>query len=130
MPRELELFILIVVLSLAAAWLAAFCVILEIAERRQRAWVWLVTVVIVTVALGCAALVAADRFMPPRTITGTVRALGDGSDRNSVLAYTVVVDGGTYWVRRADYNRLQIGERIRGQTGAALNFLERIEVIP
>ena len=130
MPREVELFILTVVLTLAAAWVAAFRVILKIAEGRQRTWVWLVTVVIVTAALGCAALVAADRFMPQRTITGTVRALGDGPDRNSVLAYTVVVDGGTYWVRRADYNRLQIGERIRGQAGATLNFLERIEVIP
>jgi hypothetical protein len=130
MPREMEFFIVVVVLSLTAAWVAAFRVILKIAESRQRAWAWFVTALIVGGALGCAALVAADRFMPPRTITGTVRALGDGPDRNSVLAYTVVLDGSTYWVRRADYTKLQIGERIRGQAGAALNFLDRIEVMP
>lgn len=130
MPREMEFFIVMVVLSLTAAWVAAFRVILKIAESRQRAWAWFATALIVGGALGCAALVAADRFMPPRTITGTVRALGDGPDRNSVLAYTVVLDGSTYWVRRADYTKLQIGERIRGQAGAALNFLDRIEVMP
>ena len=129
MPREVELFILMVVLGLAAAWVAALRAILNIAENHQKAWVWLVTAVIVGAALGCAALVAADRFLPPRTITGTVRALGDGPDRNNVLAYTVVLEGGTYWVRRADYDKLQVGERIRGQAGATLNFLERIEVI-
>jgi len=130
MPSEVELFVVAVVLSLAAAWVAAFRVVLRIAQGGQRTWAWLVTVVIVAGALGCAALVAADRFMPPRTITGTVRALGDGPDRNSVLAYTVVLDGRTYWVRRADYSKLQIGERIRGQAGATLNFLDRIEVLP
>jgi len=130
MPREVELFILIVVLSLAVAWVAALRVILKIAAGWQKTWVWLVTVVIVAAALGCAALVAADQFMPPRTITGTVRALGDGPDRRNVPAYTVVLEGGTYWVRRADYEKLQIGERIRGRAGATLNFLERIEVIP
>lgn len=130
MPREVELFVVTVVLSLAAAWVAAFRVILRIAEGRQRIWVWLLTVVIVAGSLGCAALVVADRFMPQRTIIGTVRALGDGPDRNSVLAYTVVLDGHTYWVRRTDYSRLQIGERIRGQAGATLNFLDRIEVLP
>ncbi len=130
MPREVELFIVMVVLSLAVAWVAALRVILKIAEGWQKTWVWLVTVVIVTAALGCAALVAADQFMPPRTITGTVRALGDGPDRRNVAAYTVVLEGGTYWVRRADYEKLQIGERIRGRAGATLNFLERIEVIP
>ncbi len=130
MPREVEWFVVIVVVSLAAAWVMAFRVILTIAEGGQRIWLWLVTAVIAGASLGCAGLVAADHFMPQRTITGTVRALGDGPDRNSVLAYTVLLDGSTYWVRRADYNRLQIGERIRGRAGAALNFLERIEVIP
>lgn len=130
MPREMELFIVVVVVILAAAWVAAFRVIVKIAEPRQRAWAWFVTVLIAAGALGCAALVAADRLMPPRTITGTVRALGDGPDRNSVLAYTVVLDGRTYWVRRADYAQLQIGERIRGRAGAALNFLDHIEVMP
>jgi hypothetical protein len=130
MPREAELFVVTVALSLAAAWVAAFRVIVRVAEGPQRIWVWLVTVVIVAGSLGCAALVAADRLMPPRTITGTVRALGDGPDRNAVLAYTVVLDGRTYWVRRADYRRLQIGEHIRGQAGATLNFLDRIEVLP
>lgn len=130
MPREVELFVVAVVVSLAAAWVAASRVVLGIAEGGQRIWVWLVTAVIVGGSLGCAALVAADRLMPPRTITGTVRALGDGPDRTSVLAYTVVLDGGTYWVPRADYSRLQIGERIRGRAGAMLNFLDRIEVLP
>jgi hypothetical protein len=130
MPREVEWFVVIVVVSLAAAWVAAFRLILTIAEGGQRIWLWLATAVIAGASLGCAGLVAADHFMPPRTITGTVRALGDGPDRNNVLAYTVLLDGSTYWVRRADYTRLQIGERIRGQAGATLNFLERIEVLP
>ena len=130
MPREVEWFVVFVVVSLAGAWVAAFRVILTIAEGGQRIWLWLVTALIAGAALGCAALVAADHFMPPRTITGTVRGLGDGPDRNSALAFTVLLDGSTFWVRRDDYNRLQIGERIRGRAGATLNFLERIEVIP
>lgn len=130
MPREVEWFVVFVVLSLAGAWVAALRVILTIAEGGQRVWLWLITAVIAGASLGCAGLVAADHFMPPRTITGTVRALGDGPDRNSVLAYTVLLDGSTFWVRRDDYNKLQIGERIRGRAGATLNFLERIEVIP
>lgn len=130
MPREVEWFVVFVVVSLAGAWVAALRVILTIAEGGQRVWLWLITAVIACASLGCAGLVAADHFMPPRTITGTVRALGDGPDRNSVLAYTVLLDGSTFWVRRDDYNKLQIGERIRGRAGATLNFLERIEVIP
>ncbi len=130
MPREVEWFVVAVVVSLAAAWVAALRVLSTIAEGGQRIWLWLVTPVIAGTALGCAALVAADHVMPPRAITGTVRGLGDGPDRNNVLAYTVLLNGSTYWVRRADYNRLQIGEHIRGRAGATLNFLERIEVVP
>ena len=129
MPREMELFVVAVIVGLAAAWVTAVRVTLRIAEKSQRVWVWAVTVGVITLAVGCAAVVAIDRFMPPRIITGTVQALGDGPDRRNVLAYTVVLEGGTYWVRRGDYDKLQIGERIRGQAGAALNFLDHIEIV-
>jgi len=130
MPPEVEPFVLAVVVALASAWIFAFRVILRIGEKWQNVWVSLVTAVVVTAALGIAALITADLLGRPRTISGTVQSLGDATDRMKVPAYKVVVDGTTYWARRGDCEKLQVGERIRGQAGASFNFLRRVEVLP
>jgi hypothetical protein len=130
MPPEVEPFVLAVVVALTSAWIFAFRVILRIGERWQNVWVSLVTVVVVTAALGFAAVITMDLLGRPRTITGTVESLGNATDRKKVSAYKLVVDGTTYWARRADYEKLQIGERIRGKAGAIFNFLRRVEVLP
>jgi hypothetical protein len=134
MPPEVEPFVLAVVVALASAWIVAFRVIVRVGEKGQNAWVSLVTVMVVTAALGFSALVARDLLGRPRTITGTVQSLGNAveraADRKKLPAYKVVVNGTTYWARRADYERLQVGERIRGQAGASFNFLRRVDVLP
>ena len=130
MPPEVEPFVLVVVVALATAWIFAFRVILKVGETRQNVWVSLVTIVVIAAALGFAALVTTDLLGRPRTITGTVQSLGTDTDRKTVPAYKVVVDGTTYWARRADHEKLQVGERIRGQAGASFNFLRRIDPLP
>lgn len=130
MPPEVEPFVLAVVVALASAWMLAFRTIVRIGEKWQKVWVSLVTVVVVTAAVGFTALLATDLLGRPRTITGTVQSLGDRPDGTSVPAYKVVVDGTTYWTRRADYEKLQVGARVRGQAGAAFNFLRRVETLP
>jgi hypothetical protein len=127
MPREIEPFVLAVVVALAAAWIVAVRVILRIGEKGQKVWVWLVTLCGAAAAFGFAAMIVADLVEPPRTITGTVQSLGDATDRKTVPAYSVVVSGTRYGIRRTDYEKLQIGERIRGQAGATFNFLQRVE---
>jgi hypothetical protein len=129
MPPEVEPFVLAVVIALASAWIFTFRVILKVGEKWQNVWVSLVTVAVVTAALGIAALITTDLVGRPRTITGTVQSLGTVADRK-VPAYKVVVDGTTYWARRADHEKLQVGERIRGQAGASFNFLRRIDPSP
>jgi len=128
MPREIEPFVLAIVVALAAAWIVAVRVILRIGEKRQKIWVWVVTVCGAAAAFGFASMIVADLVAPPRTITGTVQSLGDVTDRKTVPAYRVVVSGTSYGIRRTDYEKLQIGERIRGQAGATFNFLQRVEV--
>jgi hypothetical protein len=128
MPREIEPFVLAIVVALAVAWIVAVRVILRVGEKGQKIWVWVVTVCGAAVACGFAAMIVADLVEPPRTITGTVQSLGDVTDRNTSPAYSVVVSGTTYGIRRTDYQKLQIGERIRGQAGATFNFLQRVEV--
>lgn len=130
MPPEVEPFALAVDVALTSAWVFAFRVILRIGEKWQNVWVSLVTVVVVTAGLGFAALITMDLVGRPRTITGTVQSLGNATDQKKAPAYKLVIDGTTYWARRADYEKLQIGERIRGQAGATFNFLRRVEVLP
>jgi hypothetical protein len=130
MPPEVEPFILAVVVALAAAWVLAFRLILRVGEPRQKFWVSLVTVLVIVAALGFVALITTDLVGRPRTIAGTVQSLGGATDRKNVPTYSIVVNGTTYWLRRTDYEKLQIGERIRGQAGAAFNFLRRVEVLP
>jgi hypothetical protein len=129
MPYEIEPFVLAVVVALASAWLIAVRVILRVGERGQRVWVWLVTLAVGIAAGGFGAMIVADLVEPPRTITGMIQSLGDFRDRKNAPAYSVVVNGTTYWVRQTDYGKLQVGERIRGQAGAAFNFLRRVEVL-
>jgi hypothetical protein len=129
MPHEIEPFVLAVVMALAAAWLVAVRVILRVGEHGQKIWVWLVTLCGAAAACGFAAMIVADLVEPPRTITGTVQSLGDTTDRKTVSAYRVVIGGTSYGIRRTDYEKLQIGERIRGQAGATFNFLQRVEVV-
>jgi len=128
MPREIEPFVLAIVVALAVAWVVAVRVILRIGDKGQKIWVWLVTLCGAAAALGFVSMIVADLVAPPRTITGTVQSLGDVTDRKTVPVYSVVVSGTTYGIRRTDYQKLQIGERIRGQAGAAFNFLQRVEV--
>lgn len=130
MPPEVEPFVLVVVLALASAWVFAFRVILRVGEPRQKIWLSLVTVLVVVAAIGFVALITMDLFGRPRTVTGTVQSLAGAADRKNVPTYSIVVDGTTYGLRRSDYEKLQIGERIRGQAGAAFNFLRRVEVFP
>jgi len=129
MPREIEPFVLAIVLALASAWLVSVRVILKVGEKGQKIWVWLVTLCGGAAAVGFAAMIVMDLVEPPRTITGTVQSLGDSTDRKSVPVYKVVVGGATYGVRQADYEKLQVGERVRGQAGATFNFLQRVEVV-
>jgi NO-binding membrane sensor protein with MHYT domain len=129
MPHEIEPFVLAVVVALASAWLIAVRVILRVGEKRQRVWVWLVTLVVAIAAVGFGAMIVTDLVEPPRTITGMIQSLGDFKDRKNVPAYKVVVNGTTYWAKKTDYEKLQVGERIRGQAGATFNFLERVEVL-
>ncbi len=130
MPPEVEPFVLAVVVALASAWIFAFRVILRVGEKWQNVWVSLVTVAVVSVALGFGALITTDLVGRPRTITGVVQSLGTVADRTQVPTYKVVVDGTTYWARRADHEKLQVGERIRGQAGARFNFLRRVDPLP
>jgi hypothetical protein len=129
MPHEIEPFVLAVVVALASAWLIAARVILRVGEKRQRVWVWLVTLVVAIAAVGFGAMIVTDLVAPPRMITGMIQSLGDPADRKNVPAYRVVVNGTTYWVRQTDYQKLQVGERIRAQAGATFNFLQRVEVV-
>ena len=129
MPREIEPFVLAIVLALASAWLVSVRVILRVGEKGQKIWVWLVTLCGAAAAFGFTAMIVMDLVGPPRTITGTVQSLGDSTDRKSVPAYKVVVGGTTYGVRQTDYEKLQVGERVRGQAGATFNFLQRVEVL-
>jgi glucan phosphoethanolaminetransferase (alkaline phosphatase superfamily) len=129
MPHEIEPFVLAVVVALTSAWLIAVRVILRVSEKWQRVWVWLVTLVVAIAAVGFVAMIVMDLVAPPRMITGMIQSLGDSAERKNVPAYRVVVNGTAYWVRQTDYQKLQVGERIRGQAGATFNFLQRIEVV-
>ena len=130
MPREMEPFVIVVVLALAAAWVAALGVILRAGERGQRIWTWCFSVAVIGAALGFSTLIALDAFTPPRTVTGTVQAVGDAADTHNDASSTVVVNGRTYALRRGDLEKLQVGERIRGQAGAVFDFLQRVEPLP
>ncbi len=130
MVRELEPFVFAIVVALVSAWIVACRVILRVGERWQKVWVWVATIAVMSAGLGYAALIVTDLFGPPKTVTGAVQSLGTFGDPKSGSAYQVVVNGSSYWVKAADYGKLQIGQRIRGQAGAAFNFLQRVEVLP
>jgi hypothetical protein len=130
MPREMEPFVIAVVLVLTAAWAAALGVILRAGERGQRVWTWCFSLAVIGAALGFSALIVLDAVRPPRTITGTVQSMGDAGDAGNDASYTVVVNGRTYALRRADLQKLQVGERIRAEAGAVFNFLQRVEPLP
>ena len=130
MPPELEPFVLAIVVGLCFAWVVALRAMLRIATTWQRVWVWVVTAAGLSAGIGYAALIAKDLGGAPRTIMGTVESLGIVGDRARDPSYTVVVNGTGYWLKRADYQKLQIGHHIRGRAGAAFNTLQRVEVLP
>ena len=130
MPPEMEPFVIAIVLALAGAWLIALTVILRVGERGQRIWAWCFSVLIVGGALGFSALVVLDVTRPARAVTGTVQSVGDLAEPRGLASDVVVIDGRPYGVRRADLQKLQVGEHIRGQAGALFDFLQRVETLP
>ena len=130
MPPEAEPFLVAVVLALAAAWAAALRVMLRIGSRGQPIGACGASALVVGGALGFCALVVLDATRPPRAITGTVESVGDPGESRGLASDVVVIDGRTYGVRRRDLEKLQVGEKVRGQTGALFDFLQRVDAAP